>query len=60
LQGGRQGDVLLAGLGQDALLGGSGNDTIVSRDNTGANDTLDGGIDTNVCVADVGDTLINC
>jgi len=32
----------------------------VARDNIGANDILDGGVDTNVCVADAGDTLTNC
>jgi Ca2+-binding RTX toxin-like protein len=60
MKGGGQNDVLLAGLGNDILLGGSGNDTLVARDNIGADDTLDGGIDTNVCVADLGDTLTNC
>jgi hypothetical protein len=52
--------VLLAGLGNDQLFGGTGLDVLVARDNIGANDALDGGTDTNTCVADLGDTLTNC
>jgi hypothetical protein len=41
-------------------VGGRGFDRLIARDNIGGNDTLNGGADGDVCVADVGDTTTNC
>ncbi|MGW0817048.1 calcium-binding protein [Streptomyces viridiviolaceus] len=59
---GRGGNDTLRGLsGADFLRGGDGNDTLNGRDQVRGNDTVDGETGSlDACLADVGDTLINC
>src|SRR6478752_4533464 len=53
------GDSVVGGRGLDRLYGGDGHDTLRSRDRA-PYDRLDGGIDRNLCVADVGDHRVRC
>jgi hypothetical protein len=57
--GGDGNDEIYGGAGADELNGEGGDDLLDGADGF-ANDTLDGGTGTNTCVADPGDTLVNC
>jgi Ca2+-binding RTX toxin-like protein len=52
-------DLLFAGTGRDVIYGGAGADTLIARDNT-PYDRFDGGLGTNLCVADAGDLQLRC
>jgi peptidoglycan/xylan/chitin deacetylase (PgdA/CDA1 family) len=52
-------DLLRAGTGRDAIYGGAGSDTLITRDNT-PYDRLDGGLGTNLCIADASDVRTRC
>ena len=53
-------DTITANDGPDLVYGGDGNDNLDLRDGISGNDYGDGGFDTDVCLADAGDTLIGC
>jgi hypothetical protein len=67
--GGSGGDILVGGTGRDWLEGQTGGDTIKGRggndqldaaDGITGNDTANGGAGDDDCVADPGDTVLNC
>jgi Ca2+-binding RTX toxin-like protein len=53
-------DFLQSGLGPDQMFGGAGSDYVDGADGIGSNDVLNGGIGTDHCVGDEGDTFRNC
>jgi peptidoglycan/xylan/chitin deacetylase (PgdA/CDA1 family) len=59
LRGERGNDRVSGGRGRDVLFGGAGRDRLAARDNA-PYDTLDGGTDGNLCVADAGDNRARC
>jgi Ca2+-binding RTX toxin-like protein len=60
LDGGVGKDKLTDGLGSDHLFGGDDNDKLNTQDGVGGNDSADGGNGTDACLADPGDTVLNC
>src|SRR5207253_2041450 len=52
-------DLLRAGSGRDVIRGGAGADTLIARDNA-PYDSLDGGLGTNLCIADASDARVRC
>ena len=59
LIGGAGNDVLHGGAGNDALFGEAGMDTLALLDNVNANDTGNGGADSDTSTQDPGDTVVN-
>ncbi len=53
-------DKLVGGAGGDSLQGGDDDDTLRAKDSVHGNDSADGGNGTDTCVADAGDTVVNC
>ena len=61
VSGGDQNDKVYGGQGDDNdVSGDDGNDLVKTRDNVSGNDTAAGGIGTDTCVIDAGDTVISC
>ena len=59
LIGGAGNDVLHGGAGNDSLFGEAGMDTLTLLDNVNANDTGNGGADSDTSTQDPGDTVVN-
>ena len=62
VMGGSAGDTLTTSGSTLAnkLLGRAGDDTLNVVDGIGGNDTIDGGVDTDICTADPGDAKVGC
>jgi uncharacterized delta-60 repeat protein len=60
LRGGDRADTLLGGANSDALFGEIGADTLNTKDNVSANDSADGGTESDSCVFDSGDFVTSC
>jgi uncharacterized delta-60 repeat protein len=60
LRGGDDGDTLNGGANSDALFGDAGADSVNTQDSVSANDSADGGVDTDSCVFDSGDFVTSC
>ncbi len=60
LMGDAGNDRMAGGAGADTAEGGDGNDRLGVKDGVQGNDTADGGPNTDTCVADSGDTVVNC
>jgi Ca2+-binding RTX toxin-like protein len=60
LTGGGGDDRLIAIFGNDTVFGSRGNDHIEVTDQVSGNDTANGAAGTDFCLADVGDTIVNC
>ena len=62
--GGSNATSCYAGYENEANSGGgtyeTGNDFLKSKDDVSGNDTVDGGVNTDTCVIDAGDTVSNC
>jgi hypothetical protein len=48
------------GQGDDSAYGYDGNDFVKTRDNVSGNDYADGGVNTDTCRVDAGDTVVSC
>jgi Ca2+-binding RTX toxin-like protein len=60
LIGGGGADRLIAIFGNDTVFGSRGNDYIEVTDQVSGNDKANGAAGTDFCLADVGDTILNC
>jgi Ca2+-binding RTX toxin-like protein len=60
LIGARGADRLIAIFGNDTVFGSQGNDHIEVTDQVSGNDMANGAAGTDLCLADVGDTIVNC
>jgi Ca2+-binding RTX toxin-like protein len=60
LIGARGADRLIAIFGNDTVFGSQGNDYIEVTDQVSGNDMANGAAGTDLCLADVGDTIVNC
>ncbi|MES5818732.1 calcium-binding protein [Streptomyces sp. RG80] len=60
VDGGFNDDTLYGGPGNDNVIGNYGNDRLNTVDSVSGNDTANGGMGTDTCTTDTGDTRVSC